>query len=91
MRNVIILSLFILVSLTWGTTWLAMRIAADTIPPLFATGMRFTFAAPFLNRHCLAHTNTAAVPARTALFSVHRLSFLFRPPLHPDDLWRDLG
>ena len=48
MRNVIILSLFILVSLTWGTTWLAMRIAVDTIPPLFATGMRFTFAAPFL-------------------------------------------
>ncbi|MNG54810.1 putative inner membrane transporter YedA [compost metagenome] len=48
MRNVIISTLFILVSLTWGTTWLAMRIAVETIPPIFATGMRFTFAAPFL-------------------------------------------
>lgn len=48
MRNVTISILFILVSFTWGTTWLAMRIAAETIPPVFATGMRFTFAAPLL-------------------------------------------
>ncbi|AHK21302.1 multidrug DMT transporter permease [Yersinia similis] len=48
MRNVIISMLFILVSLTWGTTWLAMRIAVETIPPIFATGMRFIFASPFL-------------------------------------------
>ncbi|KNC93746.1 DMT family transporter [Trabulsiella odontotermitis] len=48
MRNVITLMLFILVSLTWGTTWLAMRIAVETIPPIFATGMRFTLAAPLL-------------------------------------------
>ncbi|MCE2004298.1 EamA family transporter, partial [Enterobacter asburiae] len=46
MRRVTILVLFLLVSLTWGTTWLAMRIAAETIPPVFATGMRFMFAAP---------------------------------------------
>ncbi|WP_016589435.1 DMT family transporter, partial [Yersinia pestis] len=48
MRNIIISMLFILVSLTWGTTWLAMRIAVETIPPIFATGMRFIFASPFL-------------------------------------------
>lgn len=48
MRRVTITILFILVALTWGTTWLAMRIAAETIPPVFATGMRFMFAAPFL-------------------------------------------
>ncbi|CNB95201.1 DMT family transporter [Yersinia pseudotuberculosis] len=48
MRKVIISMLFILVSLTWGTTWLAMRIAVETIPPIFATGMRFIFASPFL-------------------------------------------
>lgn len=48
MRKVIVSILFILVSLTWGTTWLAMRIAAETIPPIFATGMRFFFATPFL-------------------------------------------
>lgn len=48
MRRVTILVLFLMVTLTWGTTWLAMRIAAETIPPVFATGMRFMFAAPFL-------------------------------------------
>ncbi|HGM5323929.1 multidrug DMT transporter permease [Serratia marcescens] len=48
MRNVIISALFILVSLTWGTTWLAMRIAVETIPPVFATGLRFTITAPLL-------------------------------------------
>lgn len=48
MRKALVPVLFILVALTWGTTWLAMRIAAETIPPVFATGMRFIFAAPFL-------------------------------------------
>lgn len=48
MRRVTIFILFLLVSLTWGTTWLAMRVAAETIPPMFATGMRFIFAGPFL-------------------------------------------
>ncbi|EGL6851258.1 DMT family transporter [Salmonella enterica] len=48
MRRVTILVLFLLVTLTWGTTWLAMRIAAETIPPMFATGMRFMFATPGL-------------------------------------------
>jgi putative membrane protein PagO len=48
MQKLTIVILFSLVTLTWGTTWLAMRIAAETIPPVFATGMRFLFAAPFL-------------------------------------------
>ncbi|ECG8588504.1 DMT family transporter [Salmonella enterica subsp. salamae] len=48
MRKMSISILFLLVSLTWGTTWLAMRIAVETIPPVFATGMRFMFSSPFL-------------------------------------------
>lgn len=48
MKKLTVVLLFITVVLTWGTTWLAMRIAAETIPPMFATGMRFMFAAPFL-------------------------------------------
>ncbi len=31
MRRVTIFVLFMLVTLTWGTTWLAMRIAVETI------------------------------------------------------------
>ncbi|EBP3212114.1 DMT family transporter [Salmonella enterica subsp. indica] len=48
MRKVSISILCLPVSLTRGTPWLAMRIAAKTIPPVFATKMRFMFAALFL-------------------------------------------
>ncbi|CAL4321890.1 DMT family transporter [Buchnera aphidicola] len=48
MQNIIIIILFFLVSITWGTTWIAMKFAIDTIPPFFATGMRFLLAAPLL-------------------------------------------
>lgn len=40
--------LFVLVCLIWGTTWMGMKIAVETIPPIFATGVRFLIAAPIL-------------------------------------------
>ncbi|WP_367987811.1 DMT family transporter [Vibrio sp. NTOU-M3] len=40
--------LFISVCLIWGTTWFAMEVAVQTIPPIFATGLRFLIAAPLL-------------------------------------------
>ncbi|AEH39769.1 putative transmembrane protein [Buchnera aphidicola (Cinara tujafilina)] len=30
----------------WGTTWIAMKIVITTIPPIFATGLRFLIIAP---------------------------------------------
>lgn len=48
MNSLIKITLFITVALTWGTTWLAMKIAGETIPPLFATGLRFISASPLL-------------------------------------------
>ncbi|MBT0723303.1 DMT family transporter [Rosenbergiella sp. S61] len=48
MNSAIKTLLFVIVSLTWGTTWLAMKIAGTSIPPLFATGLRFLCAAPLL-------------------------------------------
>ncbi|ANZ22495.1 multidrug DMT transporter permease [Buchnera aphidicola (Diuraphis noxia)] len=48
MNKLIILLLFFLVSMTWGTTWIAMKVATETIPPLFATGIRFLIASPLL-------------------------------------------
>lgn len=47
-RNVLIIGLFSAVALTWGTTWMAMKIAVATVPPVFATGLRFLCAAPLL-------------------------------------------
>lgn len=40
--------LFISVCLIWGTTWFAMEVAVQTIPPIFATGVRFLIASPIL-------------------------------------------
>ncbi|WP_422667205.1 DMT family transporter [Buchnera aphidicola] len=48
MKKIIIFILFTVVSITWGTTWIAMKIAVETIPPFFATGIRFLLAAPLL-------------------------------------------
>lgn len=40
--------LFLSVSLIWGTTWLAMAMAGDSIPSLTATGLRFLVMSPLL-------------------------------------------
>lgn len=40
--------LFTVVILTWGTTWLAMKFVLVSLPPIFATGLRFLSAAPLL-------------------------------------------
>ncbi|MHA1066847.1 DMT family transporter [Enterobacter ludwigii] len=47
-KNMVSFLLFIVVSLTWGTTWLAMQIAVESISPVLATGLRFLCAAPVL-------------------------------------------
>jgi len=47
-RNLLITALFSAVALTWGTTWMAMKITVATVPPIFATGLRFLCAAPLL-------------------------------------------
>ncbi|VFP88413.1 DMT family transporter [Candidatus Erwinia haradaeae] len=47
-HNLLIIGLFITVCLTWGTTWIAMKIIVSTVPPVFATGLRFLCAAPLL-------------------------------------------
>lgn len=42
------LLLFCSICFIWGTTWLAMEIAVKSIPPIFATSLRFLIASPIL-------------------------------------------
>ncbi|MGF1804528.1 DMT family transporter [Aliivibrio sifiae] len=42
------LLLFCSVCFIWGTTWLAMEIAVESIPPIFSTALRFLIASPIL-------------------------------------------
>ncbi|MBP6563275.1 MAG: EamA family transporter [Neisseriaceae bacterium] len=38
--------LFVIVCLTWGTTWLGIKLAVATVPPMLAAGLRFLLAFP---------------------------------------------
>lgn len=38
--------LFLVVCLSWGTTWLGINIAVESVPPLTAAGLRFLIAFP---------------------------------------------
>jgi putative membrane protein PagO len=40
--------LYIIVCLIWGTTWISIKSAVETIPPLTSAGLRFLIAFPFL-------------------------------------------
>lgn len=51
---------FAVVCIVWGTTYLAIRVAVRTIPPLLLTGTRFTIAGAIL--FALARLNGDAVP-----------------------------
>jgi len=48
MQKAKMFTLFAIVILTWGSTWLAMKFALVSLPPIFATGLRFLSAAPLL-------------------------------------------
>lgn len=80
MRRVTIFVLFIFVAMTWGTTWLAMRIAIETIPPVFATGMRFLFAAPFLIIIAWLRKKPLLFPRKQRLFQFVICIFYFSIP-----------
>ncbi|HLP15601.1 MAG TPA: EamA family transporter [Bacteroidota bacterium] len=43
-----IIFLYVLICLIWGSTWLAIKIGLETMPPLFAAGLRFTLASAVL-------------------------------------------
>ncbi|MCU1748746.1 DMT family transporter [Pseudomonas sp. 6D_7.1_Bac1] len=46
MAGLITSALFLIVCLSWGTTWLGIRIAVESVPPLTAAGLRFLIAFP---------------------------------------------
>lgn len=46
-RNLWLATLFLIVCWTWGSTWLGIKVAVSTIPPLTAAGLKFLIAFPF--------------------------------------------
>ena len=53
---------FAAIYLVWGSTYLAIRFAIETLPPLLAAAMRFVVAGPLL--YALARCNGGPRPTR---------------------------
>ena len=43
-----VFALYVILNIIWGSTWLALKISLDYIPPIFGLGLRFTFSAIIL-------------------------------------------
>ncbi len=72
--------LFFAVSLTWGTTWMAMKLALVSFPPVFATGLRFLIAAPMLVALTLRANKPLLFPKGKRKFQVLLALFSFSIP-----------
>lgn len=80
MQRIIVILLFTVVTLTWGTTWLAMKVAGESIPPLFATGLRFLSASPLLFLLLFMFKKPVLFPQGQRLFQLILCLFYFAIP-----------
>lgn len=62
--------LFLCVCLSWGTTWLGIRIAIESVPPLTASGLRFLIAFPLFLVFALVRRNPIFFPRKARGFFV---------------------
>src|SRR5271169_2109790 len=47
-ERLLVIAGFILISIIWGSTWLAIKIGLENIPPFFGVALRFTVASIIL-------------------------------------------
>jgi drug/metabolite transporter (DMT)-like permease/proteasome lid subunit RPN8/RPN11 len=47
-RGLVLTAIYVAIVLIWGTTWYAMKVSVESLPPLTAAGLRFVCAFPFL-------------------------------------------
>ncbi|TLP78093.1 EamA family transporter [Pseudomonas nitroreducens] len=62
--------LFLCVCLSWGTTWLGIRIAIESVPPLTASGLRFLIAFPLFLVFALVRRDPIFFPRKARGFFV---------------------
>lgn len=76
----IILLLFIVVCFTWGTTWIGIKIAVETVNPLLAAGLRFVIAFPFLVLITIVAKSPILFPRKSLHFFLLLTLFYFTIP-----------
>ncbi|MDI3273818.1 EamA family transporter [Pseudomonas sp. AL03] len=62
--------LFLIVCLSWGTTWLGIKIAVESVPPLTAAGLRFLIAFPLFLSFALLRREPLLFPRGSRGFFV---------------------
>ncbi|KPN91858.1 multidrug transporter [Pseudomonas nunensis] len=62
--------LFLIVCLSWGTTWLGIKIAVESVPPLTAAGLRFLIAFPLFLSFALLRREPLLFPRKSRWFFV---------------------
>lgn len=78
--SLITAALFLAVSATWGTTWIAMKIALTSFTPVLATGLRFLLASPVLIGLARAGGHPLLFPAGKRRFQCCLALFYFSLP-----------
>ncbi len=63
-------TLFLIVCLSWGTTWLGIKIAVESVPPLTAAGLRFLIAFPLFLSFALLRKERLLFPRQSRWFFV---------------------
>lgn len=72
--------LFLIVCLSWGTTWLGIRIAVESTPPLTSAGLRFLIAFPLFLVFALARRESVRFPReKTGFFLFVTLCYFSVP------------
>jgi putative membrane protein PagO len=72
--------LFLIVCFSWGTTWLGIKIAVETVPPLTAAGLRFLIAFPLFLCFALARGDSILFPrSHTGFFVFVTLCYFSLP------------
>jgi drug/metabolite transporter (DMT)-like permease len=61
-------TLFLIVCLSWGTTWLGIKIAVESVPPLTAAGLRFLIAFPLFLSFALLRKEPLLFPRQSRWF-----------------------
>jgi drug/metabolite transporter (DMT)-like permease len=80
---------FLVIYLTWGSTYLAVRLAIETVPPFLMVGVRSLIAGLLLC--ALAHARGASLPTRTEWRGALIVGLLFFVGCHGLLAWAQRG
>jgi putative membrane protein PagO len=74
--------LFLIVCLSWGTTWLGIKVAVESVPPLTSAGLRFLIAFPMFLGFALMRRESIFFPAGSRWFFIFVTLSYFTVPYY---------